>query len=470
MVQNTKIGRPYWLENLQKTVSYVNSEDFLDDLESGKYKADKHSMIYLNLEKGTVSMNPVFGSTLKTVKLSFWNIRMIGRDNKSIQNGISVTRERFNKFISEITLELNPTLKQKSHSLIAKGDYPFCLFDKLYQKKVWDKILIDIFNTEDFCFLGFNNIFNIKEFSFNNSLSKEITDLFFESFYCDDDKELLHRMFLYNKNNELSERAKMIILEKLQEKVIDYNKKLNPENKLSYSELFSVTKDKTKKIWFNSFYARLVIPSYNLYKSFGVQYPEELDDILMSTTKIVLDYFEINSLFVSDFVEEMLKYIPEEKLSSFDVTVVLDSSEPSMLVSWDEKFKFSPSAYYSNGDVPDSDTFFAVPDIKIFELLSKFRNVVFRLGDDSCEPSIWPELTSKLINFWIFFEKNKKQNFDFKVDDNEFIKYLKFGGQDPKYFIYFNKKIACDCSTTIKYLFGCEDLVNYYNSLLEKIS
>ena len=36
MVRDTNDSRPYWLENLKKAVSYVNSDDFLTDLESGK--------------------------------------------------------------------------------------------------------------------------------------------------------------------------------------------------------------------------------------------------------------------------------------------------------------------------------------------------------------------------------------------------------------------------------------------------
>ena len=114
MVKDTNDNRPYWLENLKKAISYVNSEDFLTDLESGKYKTDKKSIIYLNLENGTVSMTPIFGATLKTVKLSFWNVQKIGR-NYSIQNGIDVTLKRFNTFVSDLISELTPTLKSKSH-------------------------------------------------------------------------------------------------------------------------------------------------------------------------------------------------------------------------------------------------------------------------------------------------------------------------------------------------------------------
>ena len=72
MVQNTKNNQPYWLENLKKAISYVNSEEFLNDLESGEYDTDRNSIIYLNLEDGTVSTTPVFGATLKTVKLSMF--------------------------------------------------------------------------------------------------------------------------------------------------------------------------------------------------------------------------------------------------------------------------------------------------------------------------------------------------------------------------------------------------------------
>ena len=166
MVQNTKKIQPYWLENLKKAISYVNSEDFLTDLESGKYKTDKKSIIYLNLEDGTVSMTPIFGITLKTVKLSFWNVQKIGRNN-SIQNGIDVTLERFNKFVSDLISELtiNTTLKSKPHTSIARGEYPFCMFDKIYQKKAWDRILVELFN-QDFDYFGFDNIFDRKEFSF----------------------------------------------------------------------------------------------------------------------------------------------------------------------------------------------------------------------------------------------------------------------------------------------------------------
>lgn len=142
MVQNTKNNQPYWLENLKKAISYVNSEGFLNDLESGKYDTDKKSIIYLNLEDGTVSTTPIFGVTLKTVKLSFWNVQKIGRNNFSIQNGIDVTLKRFNTFVSELISELTPTLKSKPHTSIVRGEYPFCMFDKIYQKKAWDRILV----------------------------------------------------------------------------------------------------------------------------------------------------------------------------------------------------------------------------------------------------------------------------------------------------------------------------------------
>lgn len=228
MVQNTQKKQPYWLENLKKAISYVNSEDFLTDLESGKYKTDKKSIIYLNLEDGTVSMTPIFGITLKTVKLSFWNIQKIGR-NYSIQNGIDVTLERFNKFVSDLISELTitPTLKSKPHTLIARGEYPFCIFDKIYQKKAWDRILVELFN-QDFDYLGFDNIFDRKEFSFKNLLSKDVCDLFFESFYCDDHRELTSRMFLYKKYNEISEEAAVAMLDRFKKKIIHLNKNINP--------------------------------------------------------------------------------------------------------------------------------------------------------------------------------------------------------------------------------------------------
>lgn len=469
MVQNTKKTQPYWLENLKKAISYVNSEDFLTDLESGKYKTDKKSIIYLNLEDGTVSMTPIWGVTLKTVKLSFWNVQKIGR-NYSIQNGIDVTLERFNKFVSDLISELtiNPTLKSKPHTSIARGEYPFCMFDKIYQKKAWDRILVELFN-QDFDYFGFDNIFDRKEFSFKKSLSKDTRDLFFESFYCDDYKELTSRMFLYKKYNEISEKAAIDMLDRFKEKIVHQNKNINPEKKDSYNSLFPSVDNKYKKQWFNSFYAHLILPSRKVYKTFGVDYPKELDDIMMLNTKLVLEWFDINSLFVSGFVGEMLEYIPEEKLSSFDVTVVLDSSTPTMLVSWDEKFKFSPSAYYFDGDVPESDTFFDVPFEMAFDLLSKFKSVKFRLGDDSCEPSIWPELTSKLIDFWISFSKENNQKFDFKVDDDEFTEYLKFGMNDPKKFIYFNKRMNGGFFKRKKGLFSFEDLTEYYETLIEKI-
>ena len=469
MVQNTKKIQPYWLENLKKAISYVNSEDFLTDLESGKYKTDKKSIIYLNLEDGTVSMTPIFGITLKTVKLSFWNVQKIGR-NYSIQNGIDVTLERFNKFVSDLISELtiNTTLKSKPHTSIARGEYPFCMFDKIYQKKAWDRILVELFN-QDFDYFGFDNIFDRKEFSFKKSLSKDTRDLFFESFYCGDYKELTSRMFPYKKYNEISEKAAIDMLDRFKEKIVHQNKNINPEKKDSYNSLFPSVDSKYKKQWFNSFYAHLILPSRKVYKTFGVDYPKELGDIMMLNTKLVLEWFDINSLFVSGFVGEMLEYISEEKLSSFDVTVVLDSSTPTMLVSWDEKFKFSPSAYYFDGDVPESDTFFDVPFEMAFDLLSKFKSVKFRLGDDSCEPSIWPELTSKLIDFWVFFSKNKKPKFDFKVDDKEFTEYLKFGENDPKKFIYFNKKMNDEYFTKKKGMFAFEDLTEYYETLIEKI-
>lgn len=327
MVQNTKNNQPYWLENLKKAISYVNSEEFLNDLESGKYDTDRNSIIYLNLEDGTVSTTPVFGATLKTVKL-----------------------------------------------------------------------------------------------------------------------------------------------DKFREKITHQNKDINPEKKDSYNSLFPYVDSKVKKQWFNSFYAQLVLPSHKVYKTFGVDYPKELDDIMISNTKLVLEWFDINSLFVGGFVGEMLEYIPEEKLSSFDVTVVLDSSTPTMLVSWDEKFKFSPSAYYFDGDIPESDTFFDVPVEMAFDLLSKFKSVKFRLGDDVCEPSIWPEMTSKLIDFWVLFSIKNNPKFDFKVDDAEFIEYLKFGENDPKKFIYFNKKMNDDYFTSKKGMLIFEDLQEYYETLIKKIS
>ena len=163
MVQNTKNNQPYWLENLKKAISYVNSEEFLNDLESGKYDTDRNSIIYLNLEDGTVSTTPVFGATLKTVKLSFWNVQKLGKNNFSIQNGIDVTLERFNKFVSDLISELTPTLKSKSHTSIARGEYPFCMFDKTYQKKAWDRILVELFN-QDFNYLGFDDIFDRRIF------------------------------------------------------------------------------------------------------------------------------------------------------------------------------------------------------------------------------------------------------------------------------------------------------------------
>lgn len=471
MVQNTKNKQPYWLENLKKAISYVNSEEFLNDLESGKYDTDRNSIIYLNLEDGAVSTTPVFGATLKTVKLSFWNVQKLGKNNFSIQNGIDVTLKRFNTFVSDLISELtiNPTLKSKPHTSIARGEYPFCMFDKIYQKKVWDRILVELFN-QDFDYFGFDNIFDRKEFSFKKSLSKDTCDLFFESFYCDDHRELTSRMFLYKQYNEISEEAAIAMLDKFKEKIIHQNKDINPENKDSYNSLFPSVDSKDRKHWFNSFYAHLILPSRKVYKTFGMDYPKELDDIMMANTKLVLEWFDINSLFVGGFVGEMLEYIPEEKLSSFEVTVVLDSSTPTMLVSYSEKFKFSPSVYYFNGDVPESDTFFDVPIEMAFDLLSKFKSVKFRLGDDACESSIWPELTSKLIDFWVYYSKKNNPKFDFKVDDAEFIEYLKFGENDPKKFIYFNKKMNDDYFTSKKGLFRFEDLQEYYESLIKKVS
>ena len=469
MVKNTKNNQPYWLENLKKAISYVNSEDFLTDLESGKYETDKKSIIYLNLEDGTVSMTPILGATLKTVKLSFWNVQRFGRNNFSIQNGIDVTLERFNKFVSDLISELTPTLKSKSHTSIARGEYPFCIFDKIYQKKAWDRILVELFN-QDFNYFGFDDIFDRKEFSFKKSLSKDVCDLFFESFYCDDHRELTSRMFLYKQYNEISEKAAIAMLNKFREKITHQNKDINPENKYSCHPLFPSVDSKARKQWFNSFYAHLILPSRKVYKTFGVDYPQELDDIMISNTKLILERFDINSLFVGGFVGEMLEYIPEEKLSSFEVTVVLDSSTPTMLVSWDEKFKFSPSSYYFDGDIPESDTFFDVPVEIAFDLLSKFKSVKFRLGDDVCEPSIWPEMTSKLIDFWVLFSRKNNPKFDFKVDDAEFIEYLKFGENDPKKFIYFNKKMNDDYFTSKKGMLIFEDLQEYYETLIQKIS
>lgn len=471
MVQNTKNNQPYWLENLKKAISYVNSEEFLNDLESGEYDTDMNSIIYLNLEDGTVSTTPVFGATLKTVKLSFWNVQKLGKNNFSIQNGIDVTLKRFNAFVSDLISELtiNPTLKSKPHTSIARGEYPFCIFDEIYQKKAWDRILVELFN-QDFDYFGFDNIFDRKEFSFKKLLSKDTRDLFFESFYCDDHKELTCRMFLYKKYNEISEEAAINMLDRFKEKIIHLNKNINPENKDSYNSLFPSVDSKYKKQWFNSFYAQLLLPSHKVYKTFGMDYPKELDDIMMSNTKLVLEWFDINSLLVGSFVGEMLEYIPEEKLSSFDVTVVLDSSTPTMLVSWDENFKFSPSAYYFDGDIPESDTFFDVPVEMAFDLLSKFKSVKFRLGDDVCEPSIWPEMTSKLIDFWVLFSRKNNPKFDFKVDDAEFIEYLKFGENDPKKFIYFNKKMNDDYFTSKKGMLIFEDLQEYYETLIKKIS
>ena len=471
MVRDTNDSRPYWLENLKKAISYVNSEEFLNDLESGKYDTDRNSIIYLNLEDGTVSTTPVFGATLKTVKLSFWNVQKLGKNNFSIQNGIDVTLKRFNTFVSDLISELtiNPTLKSKPHTSIARGEYPFCMFDKIYQKKAWDRILVELFN-QDFDYFGFDNIFDRKEFSFKKSLSKDTCDLFFESFYCDDHRELISRMFLYKQYNEISEEAAIAMLDKFKEKIIHQNKDINPENKDSYNSLFPSVDSKDRKHWFNSFYAHLILPSRKVYKTFGMDYPKELDDITMSNTKLVLEWFDINSLLVGSFVGEMLEYIPEEKLSSFDVTVVLDSSTPTMLVSWDEKFIFSPSASYFDGNLPESDTFFDVPVERAFDLLSKFKSVMFRLGDDVCEPSIWPEMTSKLIDFWVLFSRKNNPKFDFKVYNAEFIEYLKFGENDPKKFIYFNKKINDDYFTSKKGMLIFEDLQEYYETLIQKIS
>lgn len=471
MVQNTKNKQPYWLENLKKAISYVNSEEFLNDLESGKYDTDRNSIIYLNLEDGAVSTTPVFGATLKTVKLSFWNVQKLGKNNFSIQNGIDVTLKRFNTFVSDLISELtiNPTLKSKPHTSIARGEYPFCMFDKIYQKKAWDRILVELFN-QDFDYFGFDNIFDRKEFSFKKSLSKDTCDLFFESFYCDDHRELTSRMFLYKQYNEISEEAAIAMLDKFKEKIIHQNKDINPENKDSYNSLFPSVDSKDRKHWFNSFYAHLILPSRKVYKTFGMDYPKELDDITMSNTKLVLEWFDINSLLVGSFVGEMLEYIPEEKLSSFDVTVVLDSSTPTMLVSWDEKFIFSPSASYFDGNLPESDTFFDVPVEIAFDLLSKFNSVMFRLGDDVCEPSIWPEMTSKLIDFWVLFSRKNNPKFDFKVYNAEFIEYLKFGENDPKKFIYFNKKMNDDYFTSKKGMLIFEDLQEYYETLIQKIS
>lgn len=471
MVQNTKNKQPYWLENLKKAISYVNSEEFLNDLESGKYDTDRNSIIYLNLEDGAVSTTPVFGATLKTVKLSFWNVQKLGKNNFSIQNGIDVTLKRFNTFVSDLISELtiNPTLKSKPHTSIARGEYPFCMFDKIYQKKAWDRILVELFN-QDFDYFGFDNIFDRKEFSFKKSLSKDTCDLFFESFYCDDHRELTSRMFLYKQYNEISEEAAIAMLDKFKEKIIHQNKDINPENKDSYNSLFPSVDSKDRKHWFNSFYAHLILPSRKVYKTFGMDYPKELDDITMSNTKLVLEWFDINSLLVGSFVGEMLEYIPEEKLSSFDVTVVLDSSTPTMLVSWDEKFIFSPSASYFDGNLPESDTFFDVPVEMAFDLLSKFKSVMFRLGDDVCEPSIWPELTSKLICFWVRFSKKNNPKFDFEVDNDEFTEYLKFGEGDPKKFIYFNKQMSGEHFARKRGMFTFEDLQEYYETLIQKIS
>ena len=471
MVQNTKNKQPYWLENLKKAISYVNSEEFLNDLESGKYDTDRNSIVYLNLEDGAVSTTPVFGATLKTVKLSFWNVQKLGKNNFSIQNGIDVTLKRFNTFVSDLISELtiNPTLKSKPHTSIARGEYPFCMFDKIYQKKAWDRILVELFN-QDFDYFGFDNIFDRKEFSFKKSLSKDTCDLFFESFYCDDHRELTSRMFLYKQYNEISEEAAIAMLDKFKEKIIHQNKDINPENKDSYNSLFPSVDSKDRKHWFNSFYAHLILPSRKVYKTFGMDYPKELDDITMSNTKLVLEWFDINSLLVGRFVGEMLEYIPEEKLSSFDVTVVLDSSTPTMLVSWDEKFIFSPSASYFDGNLPESDTFFDVPVEMAFDLLSKFKSVMFRLGDDVCEPSIWPELTSKLICFWVRFSKKNNPKFDFEVDNDEFTEYLKFGEGDPKKFIYFNKQMSGEHFARKRGMFTFEDLQEYYETLIQKIS
>lgn len=469
MVRDTNDSRPYWLENLKKAVSYVNSDDFLTDLESGKYKTDKKSIIYLNLEDGTVSMKPIFGATLKTVKLSFWNVEKLGKNNYSIQNGIDVTLERFNTFVSDFISELTPTLKSKPQRSIARGEYPFCIFDKIYQKKAWDRILVDLFN-QDFDYFGFDDVFDRKEFSFKKILSKDVCDLFFESFYCDDHRELTSRMFLYKQYNEISEEASITMLDKFKEKIIHQNKDINPEKKDSYNSLFPSVDSKDRKHWFNSFYAHLILPSRKVYKTFGVDYPKELDDIMMANTKLVLEWFDINSLFVGGFVGEMLEYVPEEKLSSFDVTVVLDSSTPTMLVSYSEKFKFSPSVYYFNGDVPESDTFFDVPVEMAFDLLSKFKSVKFRLGDDACEPSIWPELTSKLICFWVRFSKKNNPKFDFEVDNDEFTEYLKFGEGDPKKFIYFNKQMSGEHFARKRGMFTFEDLEGYYQTLIKHIS
>lgn len=228
MVRDTNDSRPYWLENLKKAVSYVNSDDFLTDLESGKYKTDKKSIIYLNLEDGTVSMKPIFGATLKTIKLSFWNVEKLGKNNYSIQNGIDVALERFNTFVSDFISDLTPTLKSKPHRSIARGEYPFCIFDKIYQKKAWNSILVELFN-QDFDYFGFDDIFDRKEFSFKKSLSKDVCDLFFESFYCDDHRELTSRMFLYKQYNEISEEATIAMLDKFREKIIHQNKDINPE-------------------------------------------------------------------------------------------------------------------------------------------------------------------------------------------------------------------------------------------------
>lgn len=459
------------MENLKKAISYVNSEEFLNDLESEKYDTDRNSIIYLNLEDGAVSTTPVFGATLKTVKLSFWNVQKLGKNNFSIQNGIDVTLKRFNTFVSDLISELtiNPTLKSKPHTSIARGEYPFCMFDKIYQKKAWDRILVELFN-QDFDYFGFDNIFDRKEFSFKKSLSKDTCDLFFESFYCDDHRELTSRMFLYKQYNEISEEAAIAMLDKFKEKIIHQNKDINPENKDSYNSLFPSVDSKDRKHWFNSFYAHLILPSRKVYKTFGMDYPKELDDITMSNTKLVLEWFDINSLLVGSFVGEMLEYTPEEKLSSFDVTVVLDSSTPTMLVSWDEKFIFSPSASYFDGNLPESDTFFDVPVEMAFDLLSKFKSVMFRLGDDVCEPSIWPEMTSKLIDFWVPFSRKNNPKFDFKVYNAEFIEYLKFGENDPKKFVYFNKKMNDDYFTSKKGMLIFEDLQEYYETLIQKIS
>ena len=79
-------------------------------------------------------------------------------------------------------------------------------------------------------------------------------------------------------------------------------------------------------------------------------------------------------------------------------------------------------------------------------------------------------MTSKLIDFWVFFSRKNNPKFDFKIEDAEFIEYLKFGENEPKKFIYFNKKMNDDYFTSKNGMLIFEDLQEYYETLIKKIS